>query len=230
VAARSRDDTTAESADDRHMATDVVDLQTTAKLLVEMRDGRADSFDSLIRACRPMVERHARLHAWADRDVDDIVQEVWIRLLQHSDTIRDPQSLIAWLRVVTQRTASQLGRRNARMIPTDHADDCASAVSTEDQAIFEHDRVTVEIGIRSALGRLDETDRRLLLLLHHDDSPHYSDVSRQMNRPVGSLGPTRPRLLRKLRHDPAVRRLGLPAGDDAGADTPERRPRAAVPA
>ena len=171
MAAHVRDDTFAESADDRHMATDVVDLQHTAALLVEVRDGRTDSFESLIRTCRPIVERHARLYAWADRDVDDIVQEVWIRLLKHADTIRDPQSLVAWLKVVTQRTASQLGRRNARMVPTDLTDDHPSAASTEDQALSQHDRQTVGLGIRSALARLDETDRRLLLLLHHDDSP-----------------------------------------------------------
>jgi hypothetical protein len=78
LAARRRDDTSAESADDRHMATDCVDLHHTADLLVDVRDGRADSFESLIRICRPIVERYARMYAWADRDVDDIVQEVWI--------------------------------------------------------------------------------------------------------------------------------------------------------
>ncbi len=191
------------------MASDCVDLQHTATLLVDIRDGRTDSFESLIRLCRPIVERHARMHAWADRDVDDIVQEVWIRLLRHSDTIRDPQSLVAWLKVVTHRTASELGRRNARMIPTDLADDHPSAASTEDQAITEHDRLRITDGVRSALDRLDETDRQLLLLLHRDDSPRYGEVSRQVNRPIGSLGPTRQRLLKRLSHDPAVRRLAV---------------------
>ena len=107
------DDISTESADHRHMASDHVDLQHTAALLVDIRDGRANSFEPLIRVCRPIVERQARMHAWAERDVDDIVQEVWIRLIQHSDTIRDPQSLVAWLRVVTKRTATEFGRRNA---------------------------------------------------------------------------------------------------------------------
>jgi RNA polymerase sigma factor (sigma-70 family) len=199
----------AESADDRQMATDCVDLHHTAALLVDARDGRADAFESLIRACRPIVERQARMHAWADRDVDDIVQEVWIRLLQHSDSIRDPLSLVGWLRVVTKRTASELGRRNARMVPTALADDHPSAASTEDQALSQHDRLRITDGVRTALERLDETDRRLILLLHRDDSPGYGEVSRQMNRPIGSLGPTRQRLLKRLRHDPAVRQLVL---------------------
>ena len=224
LAARRRDDTSAESADDRHMATDCVDLHHTADLLVDVRDGRADSFESLIRICRPIVERYARMYAWADRDVDDIVQEVWIRLLQHSDSIRDPQSLVAWLRVVTRRTASKLGRRNARMVPTELADDHASAVSTEDQALFRHDRLHITDGVRSALARLDETDRELLLLLHRDDAPRYGEVGRQLNRPIGSLGPTRQRLLKRLSHDPAVRRLGVAQRDATGVATRARPP------
>jgi RNA polymerase sigma factor (sigma-70 family) len=228
VAARQRDDISAQSADHRHMATDHVDLQHTATLLVDIRDGRADSFESLIRVCRPIVERQARIHAWADRDVDDIVQEVWIRLIQHSDSIRDPQSLVAWLKVVTQRTASVLGRRNARMIPTELADDHPSAASTEDQAISQHDRGRITDGVRSALGRLDETDRQLLLLLHREDTPRYVEVSRKVNRPVGSLGPTRQRLLKRLSHDPAVRRLGIAQRQVTGVTARARLPQRAL--
>lgn len=228
LAARQRDDRFVETADHRHMATDSVDPHHTAALLVDVRDGRADSFESLIKACRPIVERHARMYAWADCDVEDIVQEVWIRLIRHADTIRDPQSLVAWLRVVTQRMASELGRRSVRMVPTDVADEEASAASTEDQALSRHDRLRIADGVRSALARLDETDRQLLLLLHRDDSPRYDDVSRQMNRPIGSLGPTRQRLLKRLRNDPAVRRLEIGACGDSRISGPNRHPERAV--
>jgi DNA-directed RNA polymerase specialized sigma24 family protein len=144
--------------------------------------------------------------------------------------------LAAWLRVVTQRTASELGRRNARMIPTEIRNDDQTAVSTEDQALSQHDRGRITDGVRSALGRLSETDRRLLLLLHRDDSPRYGEVSREVNRPVGSLGPTRQRLLKRLSHDPALRRLGIAQCEDAGdtgrARLPRQaaRPREALPA
>lgn len=46
----------------------------TAALLVDAREGRDGAFESLIKACRPLVEHHARTYAWVDRDIDDIAR------------------------------------------------------------------------------------------------------------------------------------------------------------
>jgi hypothetical protein len=37
----------------------------------------------------------------------------------------------------------------------------------------------------------------------------YRQISHEISRPIGSIGPTRQRLLRRLRVDPAVRPLRL---------------------
>jgi RNA polymerase sigma factor (sigma-70 family) len=176
-------------------------------LLVAARHGCPGAFDVLIAACRPLVESRARRHAWRPGDVDDIVQEVWTRLVEHAAAIREPRALLAWLAMVTTRVASELGRRDARLIPTDVDDGRAGTASSEDNAMRSFERREVTDGIRAALDRLDAADRRLLLLLDGDDSLSYRQVSEQVRRPIGSLGPTRRRLLRRLRVDPAVRRL-----------------------
>ena len=111
--------------------------------------------------------------------------------------------------MVTSRAASQLGRRSSRLVPTDLDDIRPSPASTEDQAIRAYERREVTDGVRAALARLDAEDRRVLLLLEGDEALSYREVSHQLRRPVGSLGPTRQRLLGKLRVDPAVRRLRL---------------------
>ena len=68
-----------------------------------------------------------------------------------------------------------------------------------------YERREVTDGVRAALGRLDTEDRRVLLLLTGDSTHSYRDVSVQVRRPVGSLGPTRQRL------------LAAPAGGPGGA-------------
>jgi DNA-directed RNA polymerase specialized sigma24 family protein len=57
------------------------------------------------------------------------------------------------------------------------------------------------VRVRAALERLDERCRRLLMLLFAGDNerPAYDEVSRRMDMPVGSIGPTRARCLAKLR-------------------------------
>ena len=186
-----------------------VSVDDIAALLVAFRDGRPGAIDRLIAGCWPVVAAQARRFARRPDDVDDIVQEVWVRLVEHAADIREPRATLAWLLMVTRRTALQLGRRDARIVLTE-PDEQPSVVSTEEQAMWAEQRREVAAGVRSALGRLTAGDRRLLdMLVGEGDgrAPSYREASRQLGRPVGSLGPTRRRLLDRLRVDPAVRRL-----------------------
>src|SRR4051812_41216888 len=74
-----------------------------ATLLARMADG--DQF-----AWRRLIEKHERL-IWSvaasfrlqRMDVQDVVQTTWLRLIQHGDTIRDPERLAGWLAVTAAR-------------------------------------------------------------------------------------------------------------------------------
>jgi RNA polymerase sigma factor (sigma-70 family) len=189
------------------MPLDEIDTAELADLLASAHAGCAAAWDELVRVCRPLVERHARKHAWGNTDAEDIAQEVWIRLMQNAGRIRDPQALVGWLAVVTRRLAAEVGHRNARSIPTELDDDRDSTSSTEEQALRLHNRRHVSTSVRTALQRLSATDRELVLMLHEDGEPKYGEISRRVSRPVGSLGPTRRRLLDRLARDPAVRQL-----------------------
>ena len=184
-------------------------IETTpcATLLRAASAGRDGALEELIRLCRPYVEHKARTYAYANTDPDDIVQEVWIELIKHVSRIREPLALLGWLNIVTRRLAKHLGHRNGRMIPTELGDAVASASCTADLALENQERRQVTSAVREALANLDDPDRHLLLLLHPDSGkPCYGDIGRRVHRPVGSLGPTRRRLLDRLGQDPAVRR------------------------
>ena len=179
----------------------LIDADRAAALLTAVQRGDDGAFQDLVRLCEPMVRRQASRYAWRREAVDDVVQEVWLSLLVHADQIREPRSLFAWLGVVTRRSAMDLGHREARLVPSQLADELAGADSTEDEALRRHHGSEIADGVRSALGRLGDDDRRLLLLLHREDRPKYATVSRTVHRPIGSLGPTRRRLLDRLRAD-----------------------------
>jgi RNA polymerase sigma factor (sigma-70 family) len=181
------------------------DVDRLASLLLAARHGQHGAFEELVVACRPFVTQRARQNAWRLDDVDDIVQEVWIRLFEHAGAIREPRALLGWLAMVTARTAAAVGRRRGRVVQGDHERPVPQ--QTEELVIGALERREVGEGVRAALARLDSADRRMLLLLEGSDPLPYRDVSRAVQRPIGSLGPTRQRLLRRLRHDPAVRRL-----------------------
>src|SRR5262245_52091460 len=101
----------------------LIDPAHAGALLVAVQRGRQGALDELIRLCRPVVRMHARRFAWQTSDVDDITQEVWLRVVQKAHQIRDPRALLAWLRVVTYRVANQLGHAGRRLVPAPELDE-----------------------------------------------------------------------------------------------------------
>jgi DNA-directed RNA polymerase specialized sigma24 family protein len=55
--------------------------------------------------------------------------------------------------------------------------------------------------MRAAVRRLPVRDRQLLTLLMASPRPSYRTVSAELRIPAGSIGPTRARCLRRLRHE-----------------------------
>jgi len=65
----------------------------------------------------------AVLHAVAHRyrvgaDVDDVVQTVWLRALDHVDRIDDPEAIAGWLVTTTRREAMRVLQRSVHEIVT----------------------------------------------------------------------------------------------------------------
>ena len=67
----------------------------------------------------------------------------------------------------------------------------------------EHDRLS------RAITALPERQRLVLIELLKEESRSYLDVSRRLDLPVGSIGPTRQRAIARLREDPQFADLCL---------------------
>ena len=65
-----------------------------------------------------------------------------------------------------------------------------------------------------AAGTLRERDRQVIAMLFDDDDLGYREISERLGVPIGSIGPTRERVIRRLREIPSLQRLG----DEADAD------------
>jgi DNA-directed RNA polymerase specialized sigma24 family protein len=70
--------------------------------------------------------------------------------------------------------------------------------------IVDFDRCLIGADLRRmvhrALMELSEPQRQLIAMLFADPAPSYAEISASLAVPVGSIGPTRYRLLDKLRH------------------------------
>lgn len=161
-----------------------------------------------------MVKRYQRLvYAIVTRTgVDehaaaDVFQTVFTRLLQHLPRITEPSRLQAWIVTTTKREAllqRHRGQRNVSMTRADDSPDDGSEWDLADESPIAED-VLDELQqlnqVRSALDKINERCRELLLLLFREDGDKvsYEEVARRTGIAVGSIGPTRSRCLDKLR-------------------------------
>jgi RNA polymerase sigma factor (sigma-70 family) len=162
---------------------------------------RAQDGDEL--AWRELERRYGRLIRSILRSyrlpgpaADDVGQTVWLYLWQNRDRIREPERLAGWLGTTTRREAARMLARSARQTPVDRTDQLPDIEpGPEDRALDRQEHREVRI----ALARLDIRSRELLDALSADSGSDYESVARRLNRPVGSIGPTRRRSLDKLR-------------------------------
>jgi RNA polymerase sigma factor (sigma-70 family) len=172
--------------------------------------------DALIRACRAgdehawkmLVERYRRLihsvlvvaYRLPEPEAEEVFQRVVVKLFENIGRLKSSGSLPAWLITVTRnecrrylrlaRRWSQPNDENEPHEPQDDPPDVVGALHTID----------CEHRLALAFERLDEPSRTLLSALYLEEpAPSYTEIAMRLGRPIGSLGPTRARCLKKLR-------------------------------
>jgi RNA polymerase sigma factor (sigma-70 family) len=174
------------------------DARTTwcEEVVTRVREGDPAAWQELVDEFTPMMRRTAMSFRLGDADCSDVVQTVWMRLIEHLDTIRDGKRIAGWLATTTRRECLRVLRR--REVPAEHwALDHADRMEGPDQLVLDAEEVSL---VREALTRLPERDQHLLSLVIVP-SPDYTAVSESLGMPHGSIGPTRARALHRLRRE-----------------------------
>jgi RNA polymerase sigma factor (sigma-70 family) len=173
---------------------------TSVTILVENAAvGTESAWREIVARYSPLVRAVCRGCGLTNADAQDVAGSVWLRLVTHLKTLRDPEALPGWLCTTVRHECLMLMRYRNRQVPTDNI------VITYDPEI---DEVLINEARRTAamdaFARLPERDRDLLSMLFSDPPVPYKDISSQLGIPVGAIGPTRARCLARARRAPAV--------------------------
>jgi RNA polymerase sigma factor (sigma-70 family) len=176
-------------ADSRHRC-------TVADLLLAARRGDRSAWEQLIDRYSRLIRSVAAEFRLQESDAADVAQNTWLRLFAHAATIRDPEKLGGWLATTARREALTLIRKSRPEVATESAgDDIATPdPSPEDVVVLAETRAAV----RRAAAELTGRQRLLVDELFYQPPRSYDEVSRRTGLPVGSIGPTRIRTLRRL--------------------------------
>jgi RNA polymerase sigma factor (sigma-70 family) len=200
----------------------VRDNPVSADLVNRAAKGDKHARDALVERFIPLIWSICRRYRLGDADSEDVCQNVWLRLADQLDKIRD-SALPGWLAATTRREC-------LRVLRTGHGQQAAryvldAEVIADERAGTAEQELTAErhAALREAFAALPPSGQRLIALLLEDPPVPYAQISARLGIPVGSIGPTRRRCLDKLRRHPDIAAL-INSGATAAADEIHGRP------
>ena len=189
-----------------------VNLPQDPELVRRCLEGEEQAWQILTARYTDLVYGVARRSGISAADAGDVMQEVFLALLNNLSRLKRTERLMAWILKTARREAWRQVKR-ARDL---HAREKAGAKNEEAPGPLPAESVLAlerEHAVRTAFGALGERCRRLLDALYFREArPSYADVATDLGMPPGSLGPTRRRCLEQLER--ALKTLGF--------DSPEK--------
>ncbi|MFI5064270.1 MAG: RNA polymerase sigma factor [Streptosporangiales bacterium] len=187
------------------------DDQSVVALVAKAAGSDQDAWDELVERYAPMVWSICSRYRLSRPDIEDVGQNVWLRLVEQIGNLREPAALPGWLSTTTQRECLRVLHRRDRLVPLPEELPPGTDDAMIEQGIMEAER---NAALRAALAELPPHCRQLLSMLISDPPHPYAQISTLLQIRIGSIGPQRARCLERLRRS---RHLATVIGGEAAA-------------
>lgn len=171
--------------------------RTTTELVAEARAGDQRAWTEIMARFGGLVRTVVGSFRLQDADAADAIQSTWLRAVERLDAVREPERLAGWLRTTARRECLALPALTRREVPDEILTDRIVESTPGPEAAFLDDEASR--AVRDAVEALSGRRRRLVDALFYEQHGDYAVVSRLTEMPVGSIGPTRARVLGTLR-------------------------------
>jgi RNA polymerase sigma factor (sigma-70 family) len=182
---------------------------STTDLVTAACAGDNSAIEHLVRRYERLVWSTVRSFKLREADIHDAVQNTWLQMVEHLGTIHDAERLPGWLATTARRECMKIIRSARREVLGLEG----SLLERADELAANPERAATQWAMNSLLwdkvAQLPVAARTLIVTLTSADAPHYKDFSRATGMPIGAIGPTRMRYLRRLRQQ--LERVGLGA-------------------
>ena len=162
-------------------------------LAIRCQLGEREAFDALIDRWHEPLHHYARRVAGTDEGADDVIQDVWLRVLRGIARLKDPSRLRPWLFGITRRVLMDRLRvkySNVDVVPVE--EDALAAAGSEDDIEAELE------SMQEALTRLPLIEREVLTLFYLRELT-LAEVADIVDVPVGTVKSRLHRARRLLR-------------------------------
>jgi RNA polymerase sigma factor (sigma-70 family) len=181
---------------------DVSGWSEAARAFRAWRGGDQDALEQLVRMLTPTLWQLVRSYGLSRPAAEDAVQTTWLNLVRKADTVREPRAVWGWLTVTARREAWRSARADGKawvmepevltMISSEGVGPTPSA-----EAAVVADETALHLWRQVSM--LPARCRRLIRVIAFEERPDYNRLAAELDMPIGSIGPTRGRCLKKLR-------------------------------
>jgi RNA polymerase sigma factor (sigma-70 family) len=178
-----------------------------AALLAAATDGDQAAWDAIVERYSNLLWSVARSYRLGDADAADVLQTVWLRLLENLNRISDPTRLAAWLATVARNEIHRLHRKGSRITLTAEEPTLDAALTAAAGPVRPPDAVAITgerdrqlwVAFAELSRRCQEVLRTVVTGTVAAEPLAYREASRALGMPIGGIGPTRMRCLASLR-------------------------------
>ena len=86
------------------------------------RAGQSAGMSTLVDEVTPLLWHLARQQGLSHQAAEDVVQNTWLKLVEHAPTIADPQAVLKWLITTAKRDSWAVVARRQRDEPSAYSD------------------------------------------------------------------------------------------------------------
>jgi len=173
------------------------------ELIQRCRRGSVGAWHQVLNRYERLVFSIPLRYGLSQDDAADIVQTTFTALVQNMDKLAEDSRLGAWLTTVARRNTWRLLERNRREIPSEHLESrsiAESAVVLGRSDAHSIERWELTDWLDTGLSQLSERCRKLLTALYfRPEFSSYAEVAEHFSMPLGSIGPTRARCLKRFK-------------------------------
>jgi RNA polymerase sigma factor (sigma-70 family) len=172
--------------------------ESTSTLVRAAQSGATWAHEKLVQRFDKLVWATVRSFRLRDADAHDAVQNTWLRMFEHIDAVREPDRLAGWLATTARRECIKIIKAAGREVAglEQHGYDRPDSEPTPDRLAVDRELSRL---LWEYVGELPCRGRAMVTTLTGHDAPSYAEFARAVGIPLGSVGPTRIRYLRKLR-------------------------------
>jgi RNA polymerase sigma factor (sigma-70 family) len=167
-----------------------------AALATRALDGDSTAWRSLVDRLSGVVWKVVSSYRLSAADREDAYASTFYRLYDKLATIREYAALPGWVATTARNEVHAILRSQGRVVPTD-------APALREVVPGDHDSALLDDELLGkamvAFSRLPAKRQALLRLLTAEPPLSYEEISRLLDIPLGSIGPTRGRCLEQLR-------------------------------